>query len=105
MLKGAEWVHMPFKDLYGDMLRNAKQNGKVVVLEESYTLDDINRLALEEADAIRGFRFEEGSIEGYFLTLCFLNGQIIRVKTFDEDFFSKVYVHLTKSFLKEAVVA
>jgi hypothetical protein len=107
LIKGAHWVFMPFKDKHNlEMLRkDAKKKGKVDVLGTQYSLEDIDRLALEEGDKVCEFRFEAGSNEGYVLTLLFEKGQVVRAKTFDEDFFNKMYQYFNKKYSQKTIVA
>jgi len=98
LVKGAEWVLMPFKDdIITDINKKfAKDDGSVDVLGMKYTLEDINRLALETDDVVSGYRFEEGGSEGYMFTLLFANGQIVRAKTFNKNFCMEFYERILR---------
>lgn len=90
-----EWVYKPFLDqsnlnyYFAEAMRN---NGKLDIFNESYSLKDMEELSLETEGKISEFTFGPGPNEGYFFLLKMESGQILRAKTFDRNTF-ELFMH------------
>lgn len=85
-----EWVHNPFLDrmsLTHYTSAAIKNEGKIEIYGEMYTIDEMEKLSTETEGRISEFTFGPGGSEGYILLLKMESCQILKAKTFDRNTF------------------
>jgi hypothetical protein len=90
----AEWISFAFskEDIPTKYHKaEAMKNGKVTIEGSDYTVDEIESIIEETEGIVDRFSFEHGNIEGYKVIIRTVSGQIIYIKTFEEDFFIRTY--------------